>query len=514
MPANMLNTAPQPYRLLLDAWREVGRNLDIDASVLALAPKISGMIPFRRLLVRAVDLERGRIDTVAAAEEDVDEPVPVRTVLDRADVEALVQWAADGRVSAWRPGQGGQVRALVAPGGVRRNILAGSLGEGAAVTGLLVLEVPGDPGAHVALLQALLEPFAVALSNDRRLHEVARLREAVEADNRALLSRLQRQDVTDAIIGSEAGLREVMSRVEQVSRTDAPVLILGETGAGKEVVARSIHSRSRRSAGPFLKVNCGAIPSELVDSELFGHERGSFTGATATRMGWFERADGGTLFLDEIGELPPAAQVRLLRVLQDGSFERVGGQHERTADVRIVAATHRDMPTLVREGRFREDLWYRVSVFPIRLPALRERRDDVPALTAHFASRAGLRLFGVPLTPTMEDTRLLQSYDWPGNVRELAAVIERAAILGDGRHLETRVALGLSSTAKQPAEAAPAVGALEAANRKTITDALERSRGRIEGPFGAAALLGINPHTLRSRMRKLEIDWSDYRGGA
>jgi hydrogenase-4 transcriptional activator len=511
----MLTTAPQPFRLLLDAWREVGRNLDIDASVHALAPRIAAVLPFRRLLVRVTDVERGRIDTVAAAgEDDLDGPIPARTTLERADAEALAEWAAAGHVSAWRAGQGGAVRALVAPPGMRRSILAGPLGEGGAVAGLLVLEVNGDPAPHAGLVQALLEPFAVALQNDRRLHEVARLREAAEADNRALLTRLQRQDVSDAIVGSEAGLREVMSRVEQVARTDAPVLILGETGSGKEVVARAIHTRSRRSAGPFLRVNCGAIPSELIDSELFGHERGSFTGATGTRQGWFERADGGTLFLDEIGELPAAAQVRLLRVLQDGSFERVGGQHERTADVRIVAATHRDMAALVRQGRFREDLWYRVSVFPVRLPPLRDRRDDVPALVAHFADRAGLRLFGVPLTPTADDTRMLQAYDWPGNVRELAAVIERAAILGDGRRLEVRTALGLSPTAA-PAPApspGPAVGALEAANRTAITDALGRARGRIEGPFGAAALLGINPHTLRSRMRKMGIAWSDFRG--
>ncbi|MFN7143721.1 MAG: sigma 54-interacting transcriptional regulator, partial [Myxococcota bacterium] len=236
---------------------------------------------------------------------------------------------------------------------------------------------------------------------------------------------------------------------------------------------------------------------------------GSFTGATAPRQGWFERADGGTLFLDEIGELPPAAQVRLLRVLQDGIFERVGGQQERKADVRIVAATHRDMPTLVRDGTFREDLWYRVSVFPMRLPPLRERRDDIPALTAHFAARAGLRLFGVPLVPGAEEASLLQAYDWPGNVRELAAVIERAAILGDGRRLDVRAALGVLPGAAPPV--AEGAGVLEAANRKVITDALVRTRGRIEGRHGAAAVLGINPYTLRSRMKKMGIDWGTYR---
>jgi transcriptional regulator with GAF, ATPase, and Fis domain len=355
------------------------------------------------------------------------------------------------------------------------------------------------------VVQAALEPFAVALTNDQRLHELARLREAAEQDRSALLTRLARQDVSDAVVGSERGLREVMARVTQVARTDAPVLILGETGAGKEVVARAVHTQSRREGGPFLRVNCGAIPTELVDSELFGHEKGSFTGAIAQRKGWFERADGGTLFLDEVAELPAAAQVRLLRVLQDGSFQRVGGQDSRTVDVRIVAATHRDMTTMVRDGRFRQDLWYRISVFPILLPALRERRGDIPALADHFAARAGIRLFGRPLEPTKDDLDRLVAYSWPGNVRELAAVIERAAILGNGHTLQIAPALGLGPSVAPDAVEDPG------GSREAIEAALRRCHGRIEGPFGAAAALAVNPHTLRSRMRRLGIAWGQFR---
>ncbi len=214
------------------------------------------------------------------------------------------------------------------------------------------------------------------------------------------MSRLDRQDITDSIVGAETGLRPVMERVEQVAASDVPVLILGETGSGKEVIARAIHRRSRRAAGPILRVNCGAIPPELIDSELFGHERGSFTGAAATRSGWFERADGGTLFLDEIGELPAAAQVRMLRVLQDGSFERVGGHTPITVDVRVVAATNADLASLIAQGKFREDLWYRINVFPIHLPPLRQRPTDIPAFAAHFAARAGKRLGGRSLAPS------------------------------------------------------------------------------------------------------------------
>jgi transcriptional regulator with GAF, ATPase, and Fis domain len=344
----------------------------------------------------------------------------------------------------------------------------------------------------------------VALENHASLGELARLREAAEQDRRTLLNKLGRQDMSEAIIGAERGLREVMDRVAQVAPTDAPVLILGETGSGKEVVARAMHDRSRRSSGPFLRVNCGAIPAELVDSELFGHEKGSFTGAIHQRRGWFERADGGTLFLDEVAELPPAAQVRLLRVLQDGSFQRVGGQETQAVDVRILAATHRDLPAMVRDGRFRQDLWYRISVFPIQLPALRQRPGDIPALAAHFAERAGLRLFGRPLLPRPAEVEALCAYDWPGNVRELAAVIERAAILGDGQHLEVGPALGLAVAGLR--RSAP-----DEHNKAQIEEVLRQVHGRIEGPFGAAHALGVNPHTLRSRMRRLGISWEEFR---
>jgi len=329
------------------------------------------------------------------------------------------------------------------------------------------------------------------------------------------------------IIGANGDLRAVMERVAQVSRSDVPVLLLGETGSGKELIARAIHARSARAAGPFLRVNCGAIPAELVDSELFGHEKGAFTGATDSRRGWFERADKGTLLLDEVGELPLAAQVRLLRVLQDGAFQRVGGQRTIEVDVRVIAATHRDLPDMIAERRFREDLWYRLAVFPIRLPAVRERPGDIPALAAHLALKACKRFGTLPLTPAEADVALLRAYPWPGNVREMAAVMDRAVILGDGKRLEVAKAIGLGATGS--ATAAPAGGSpdtpdpgqspaserdfptLDEAMASHIRRALELRAGRVEGPRGAAALLGINPHTLRARMRKLRIDWASVR---
>jgi transcriptional regulator with GAF, ATPase, and Fis domain len=377
---------------------------------------------------------------------------------------------------------------------------------------------------HIEFLTALQEPLAVALDNDARLHELAALREAAEAERQSLLRRLGRNEPGDTIVGEDSGLAQVMQRVDLVSRSEVPVLILGETGTGKELVARAIHNRSERHSGPFLRVNCGAIPRELIDSQLFGHERGSFTGASGTRQGWFERADMGTLFLDEIGELPLDAQVRFLRVLQDGFVERVGGTKSIRVNVRVVAATHRDLASMVRDAAFREDLWYRINVFPILLPPLRDRVEDIAALARHFAERAAIRFGLAPVVPTDDDIQLLQSYDWPGNIRELGAVIDRAAILGDGHSLELAAALGVAMPAVERlairgtspgrpirSTRGGAIAPLNDAMRAHIEAALHVTNGRVEGARGAARLLQINPHTLRARMRKLKIDWAAYR---
>jgi hydrogenase-4 transcriptional activator len=347
-----------------------------------------------------------------------------------------------------------------------------------------------------------------------------------------------RDGLDDRVIGADGGLRQVMERVAQVARSTAPVLILGETGSGKEVIGRAIHAQSTREFGPFIRVNCGALPTELIDSELFGHERGSFTGAMATRRGWFEQAHRGTLLLDEIGELSLAAQVRLLRVLQDGVLQRVGGEKPLAVDVRVVAATHRDLADMVSRGRFRHDLWYRLAVFPIVLPPLREHPEDIPAMAEHFARRAAAR-FGVPFRmPSERDIQILTDYPWPGNVRELAAVMDRAVLLGEGARLEVARALG------GPAPGLPVAGGrsgrgsgagsgsgsgsgagsgaagtgsgeiepLDDVVRAHIERALAATLGRVDGPFGAARLLRINPHTLRARMRKLGVDWRRFRG--
>jgi transcriptional regulator with GAF, ATPase, and Fis domain len=321
----------------------------------------------------------------------------------------------------------------------------------------------------------------------------------------------------DRLIGGDTGLAAVMARARIVSRSSAPVLLFGETGTGKEIIARTIHEHSAFRSGPFRRVNCGAIPSELIDSELFGHEQGAFTGAVTRRKGWFEQADGGTLFLDEVGELALAAQVRLLRVVQDGEVVRVGGERPVRVNVRIVAATHRDLPGMVERQTFREDLYYRLSVFPIVIPPLRDRPSDIRAFAEYFAERAANR-FGVRSVPvTDDDVRLLAEYPWPGNVREMAAVMDRAVLIGQGRALNVAGALGQgalatnTSPASVPEASAAPIAPLDDVIRRHIEAALNKAHGRVEGPHGAARMLRINPHTLRARMRKLKIDWRGFR---
>ena len=327
------------------------------------------------------------------------------------------------------------------------------------------------------------------------------------------------QAYEERLIGGDTGLATVMTRARVVSRSSAPVLLFGETGTGKEMIARAIHEHSTFRSGPFRRVNCGAIAAELIDSELFGHEQGAFTGAVTRRKGWFEQADGGTLFLDEIGELALAAQVRLLRVVQDGEVIRVGGERPVHVKVRIVAATHRDLPAMVERQAFREDLYYRLSVFPIVIPPLRDRPHDIRAFAEYFAERAADR-FGLRAMPVSEaDVRVLSQYRWPGNVREMAAVMDRAVLVGQGQALNVAAALGQGPSPSAPPADVPAdvTGAIEPLDfiiQRHIETALRAAHGRVEGRHGAARMLHINPHTLRARMRKLQINARSFRDAA
>jgi DNA-binding NtrC family response regulator len=308
----------------------------------------------------------------------------------------------------------------------------------------------------------------------------------------------------DALIGESAALRRVREEIARVAPTDSTVLIHGETGTGKELAARAIHDQSARRDRPLVKINCAALPRELVESELFGHEKGAFTGAIQQRRGRFELADGGTIFLDEVGEMPLEAQAKLLRALQEREIERVGGAHTLKVDVRVIAATNRVLQAEVAAGHFRADLYFRLNVFPILLPPLRERRDDIPPLLEHFAARTARRLGRAVdgLAPAFVDRAC--AYDWPGNVRELENVVERALIMSRGGALDAREFLARGPDAAGDAALAPE-GTLEDVERAHVRRVLEATGWQIEGDDGAARKLGLNPSTLRGRMRKLGI---------
>lgn len=360
------------------------------------------------------------------------------------------------------------------------------------------------PG-HVELLLSVGEPFSIAMSNAIRYLELLQLKESLVDENQAMKIDLAR-DIEEQVVGSDFGLRRIMDMVKTVAKTTSPVLLLGETGTGKEVIAKSIHQTSPRRDRPFVKVQCGGMPESLLDSELFGHEKGAFTGAVASKKGRFERANNGTIFLDEIGELSLDAQVKLLRVLQEKEFERVGGQQTIKIDLRVIAATHRNLLEMVKKGTFREDLWFRLNVFPIEIPPLRERREDLPALVQYFILRKSREL-NLPVCPGLAPGTLdrLMKYDWPGNVREVQNVVERGLIISNGSHLEVPFSYVSGKTVAVEDTENGDLKTLESVVKTHIERVLEKTRGRIEGHGGAAEILGLNSSTLRGKLRKYHI---------
>jgi len=511
--------------LLLKIWQEACRHIRLDEMLANLIPMLKSSFPLEEIILCRIDSANSCVSSMAGFADAVGQPAAGRASCSAEQLNDLQAWWNADSPELFSAGTlPHPLSALIEPYAGNTGMLA-PVGRVNGLQAILIMIAEHGKtlqARHLSLAALLREPLSVALENDQRLHELEALREAAEADRRSLMERLNRREPGDTIVGAESGLRLVFERINMVAPLDVPVLILGDTGSGKEIIARAIHVRSNRSQGAFIRVNCGAIPSGLIDSQLFGHEKGAFTGATETRKGWFERADGGTLFLDEVGELPLEAQVRLLRILQDGWLERVGGQKPIHVNVRIVAATHRDLAAEVTRRTFREDLWYRLSVFPIRLPALRERPEDIPALARHFAQLAAQQFGLKPVKLSAEDIGLLSSYHWPGNVRELASVIDRAAIIGRGKHLEIAAALGIldgHSTAEpqqegplQQSAAAPGgIKTLDEVQREHIIAALARLHGRIDGPHGVAGQLGVHPSTLRAKMRKLKIHWRPFR---
>ena len=347
--------------------------------------------------------------------------------------------------------------------------------------------------------------------------QIEELRDQLQRENVALREEVDAASMFEEIIGTSASLRAVLSRVSKVAPTDSTVLITGETGTGKELIARAVHKRSRRSERTFVSVNCAALAPALISSELFGYEKGAFTGATQRRLGRFELADGGTIFLDEVGELPADTQVALLRILQEREFERVGGTQSLKVNVRVIAATNRDLKAAVADGVFRQDLFYRLNVFPIEVPPLRERKEDILLLVEYFvrlyANRAGKEIRSID-QKTMD---LLQAYDWPGNIRELQNVIERSVILSSSEILfvdESWFATEIPAPRRRAEAPEPfAPDRHPRSEREIIEAALAESRGRVSGPSGAAVRLGIPQSTLAYKIKVLGISKSRFRFG-
>jgi formate hydrogenlyase transcriptional activator len=443
--------------------------------------------------------EYHRSETIAGLV--VEQRRPVR----RRDIVAQQAYANDRRVLA-----SGIRSDCVVP------LIVGGQVIGTLNVGSTQLDQYGD--AEMELLQDVGNQVALAVANMRSYEEIAALKAQLEKENVYLQEEIRTEHNFEEIIGGSPALLAVLHQVEQVARTDSTVLIGGETGTGKELIARAIHGRSPRRNRPLVKVNCSAISAGLVESELFGHMKGAFTGAIERRIGRFELADGGTIFLDEVGELPLETQVKLLRVLQEQEFEPVGSSRPVRVDVRVIAATNRHLPDAVQAGTFRSDLFYRLNVFPLALPALRERRSDIPQLAmfflAHYARKLGKAMEGI----SRDAMERLTSYPWPGNVRELQNVIERAIILARSpvitaepdlvSMLSAGVALPASSAIAETADvrvASAAFPTMKELERAHILEALTQSAGVVEGPKGAARMLSLHPNTLRHRMDKLGI---------
>jgi len=499
-----------------NATLRICSSLDIDKALLSFMDYIRPFIPVSRVYISMFDPSSGILSNLANVDQAGKKKTLPSTPLPRAAIQELesAKKAGEVKISYWN-GRSELAKVLRPDFDLtNRSVLAMDLVLEGKRLGFLALDAEGITGftqEHVELISLLREPFSIAISNALRYEEVLKLKEIVDAENRELSRELRSFSISE-IVGADFGLRDVMEMVRQVASLDSPVMLLGETGTGKELIANTIHFTSTRRSGPLVKVNCGAIPENLIDSELFGHERGAFTGAITQKKGRFERADAGTIFLDEVGELPLQAQLRLLRVLQEKEIERVGGTKTIPVDVRIIAATHRDMAELVRTGVFREDLWFRVNVFPITLPPLRQRKEDIPALVHHFLEKKSkdLKIYPTPTIP-IEEVERLKAYHWPGNIRELENLIERELIHMRGRgrgellrfdHLEV---LEKSKATSLEPEREDDLLTLDEAMSGQIRQALQRCNGKISGPAGAAQVLGINPNTLRSRMRKLGI---------
>jgi formate hydrogenlyase transcriptional activator len=530
-------TAEEKYRLLLEVTEAANSQRDLTAVLEAVVEGLAASIPVEAVGMTVVDRERAHVvpravyirgverrhgdsfaDTMnrwfqlsGDSEPQSYEPLPLAGTGTEYVGRTGRAWVCEDLTQGSRFPEDSRLYAAGVRSYVRvplriRDKLLGSIAFSRANPG------PFAP-QEVDVFEALARPISAAVANALAFEKIARLTGQLQAENLALRQEIDERSMFEEIIGSSPALRETLARVDKVAGTDSTVLITGETGTGKELVARAIHRHSQRADRALVAVNCAALPSSLIASELFGHEKGAFTGALQRRVGRFELASGGSIFLDEIGELPLDVQASLLRVLQEGTFERVGGSQPITTDARVIAATNRDLGEAAAEGSFRSDLFYRLNVFPIFMPPLRQRREDIPILVEYFASRYAAR-FGKRFQSIEKSSmdRIL-AYSWPGNVRELQNVIERAAILSEGDVLRVDEPLMVDpGTGASPSSTIPLPDSLRDAERKQIEEALAQSGGRVSGATGAAARLGIPSTTLESRIKRLGIDKYRFRG--
>lgn len=492
-------------------------NLDIEKSLHACLLFLRDLMPLERMYLQCFDSGFGAMRTIASATPSGTESLDLLTPLspEARETAAGTKLPPFKDVYVYKdPFEYAIGREMLqfhkVPCTSLMVVLLKSSGQ---ILGSLVFITDGKEkytSGHGELVSLLKEPFLIAMSNALKHREVLKLKDLLADDNRYLHDELRRLS-GDEIIGANFGLKETMEKVRQVALLDSPVLLLGETGTGKDVMANAIHHTSPRGGGPFVSVNCGAIPETLIDSELFGHEKGAFTGAISRKRGRFERADKGTIFLDEIAELPLQSQVRLLHVLQNKTIERVGGTKTITLDIRIIAATNQDLEAKIRAGEFREDLWFRLNVFPVHIPPLRERKADIPALVQHFITIKAkeLKFREIPaIEPGSMDA--LMEYSWPGNVRELQNVVERSLILNRGGRVNFDHLNFSPRSTVQHQKGDDVVGSLKRLDDVIsfhIRRVLEETKGKIHGTGGAADILGINASTLRNRMDKLGIEY-------
>jgi len=494
-----------------EATLRICGNLEIENALHSLLLYLKDFMPVTRMYLSYYDDNLQSTTIIAQADEKMSEKLNLIVPLPKDAMEIARNISSYGDVVlVENPQEFPLTRYTTKVLNVTPSSIIGlNLRSNEKMVGTVGLHSDGEPKfveSHLALVESLKGPMKIAMSNSLKHREVLKLKDILADDNRYLFGELRRIS-GDEIIGANFGLNDVMKKAGHVSSLGSPVLLLGETGVGKDVIANAIHYSSNRKDGPFVSVNCGAIPETLIDSELFGHEKGAFTGALAKKRGRFERADKGTIFLDEIGELPFQAQVRLLRVLQSKEIERVGGVETIQLDLRIIAATNRDLEKMVQNGGFREDLWFRLNVFPIAIPPLRERRQDIPALLQHFVSLK-VRELKLPRIPEAApgSIDILMNYEWPGNVRELGNIVERAMILNPTGPLDFSELIP-SKEKKSQALLTHSISTdnLDQLVSNHIRNVVERTNGKVHGPGGAAEILGVNPSSLRNKMKKYGI---------